>query len=67
MLQAPVSPTVCVLLWGVTGIIHDPTTFRPLPPRKGKELRLVVYDDPLLRWTLAAREVVTLHGCTPST
>ncbi|MBL1115301.1 hypothetical protein JK364_23305 [Streptomyces sp. 110] len=53
--------------WGVAGIVYDPRTLRPLPSGDGEDLTLVEYDDPLIRWTLAARAAVTLHGCTPVT
>ncbi|MCX4826057.1 hypothetical protein OG883_41025 [Streptomyces sp. NBC_01142] len=49
--------------WGVAGIVHDPRTLQPLPAEQG-DLTFVAYDDPHLRWTLAARTVVTLQGCT---
>ncbi|MEU8687683.1 hypothetical protein [Streptomyces sp. NPDC048665] len=51
--------------WGVAGILHDPATLTPLPPRNGEELAYVPLDSADLRWTIAARDVVSLHGCTP--
>ncbi|WP_330334796.1 hypothetical protein OHS33_36975 [Streptomyces sp. NBC_00536] len=52
-------------LWGVAGITHDPRTLLPLPSGgDGEGLDFVSYTDPLLPWTLAARLVITLHGCT---
>ncbi len=30
----------------------------------GAELEFVAYHDPRIRWTLAVREVVELHGVT---
>jgi hypothetical protein len=51
--------------WGVAGIVHDPDTLQPLPGRDGEHLTYVRDDDPRLRWTQAAREIVSLHGCTP--
>jgi hypothetical protein len=50
--------------WGVAGIVHDLKTLQPLPAEEGKELTFVGNDDPRIRWTLAARDVVSLHGCT---
>ncbi|GGZ73514.1 hypothetical protein ACFOOM_00730 [Streptomyces echinoruber] len=55
------------LAWGVAGIVHDPATLQPLPDRHGDGLDFVGYDDPLIRWTLAHREVVRLTGVTPIT
>ncbi|MFE7777640.1 hypothetical protein ACFU5O_27825 [Streptomyces sp. NPDC057445] len=51
--------------WGVAGIVYDSQTLQPLPAERGRELEFVGLDDPRLRWTLAARDVVALHGCTP--
>lgn len=52
--------------WGVAGIVYDPRTLRPLPLKKSKNpLTEVGFEDAAIRWTLAARDVVTLHGCTP--
>ncbi|WP_432158034.1 hypothetical protein [Streptomyces sp. bgisy153] len=52
--------------WGVAGIVYDPRTLLPIPPENPKEpLAEVAFEDPVIRWTLAARDVVTLHGCTP--
>ncbi|NDZ77002.1 hypothetical protein G3I19_00385 [Streptomyces sp. SID10853] len=56
--------------WGVAGIVYDPTTLQPIDPGgTGAEaedgLAMVPYESPLIRWTLAARDVSTLHGCTP--
>ncbi|MGI5353553.1 hypothetical protein ACQEU8_36075 [Streptomyces sp. CA-250714] len=51
--------------WGVAGIVYDPRTLRPIPTRNKNGLTDVAFEDPTLRWTLAARDVVTLHGCTP--
>jgi hypothetical protein len=51
--------------WGVAGIVYDPDTLQPLPAKDGEELTYVADDDLRLRWTQAAREVVSLHGCTP--
>ncbi|MGP3950926.1 hypothetical protein [Streptomyces sp. 7N604] len=50
--------------WGVAGIVYDPQTLQPLPCDNDDGLEFVAYGDPRIRWTLAAREVVTLHGCT---
>ncbi|MFD5385543.1 hypothetical protein ACFWMG_11385 [Streptomyces sp. NPDC127074] len=51
-------------LWGVAGVVYEPETLRPVPSEHGERFTLVAYDDPRLPWTLACREVVTLHGCT---
>ncbi|MFI7103317.1 hypothetical protein ACIBK8_28680 [Streptomyces sp. NPDC050161] len=51
-------------LWGVGGIVHDRTTLRPLSPAGGDPFDQVSFGDPRFRWTLAVRDVVTLHGCT---
>jgi hypothetical protein len=53
-------------LWGVAGIEYDPKTLEPLPGDEDSTdgLTYVSYCDPRIRWTLAARQVVTLHGCT---
>ncbi|MGP3945144.1 hypothetical protein [Streptomyces sp. 6N106] len=48
----------------MAGIVYSPATLRPVPGEHGERLTLVAYGDPRLRWTLACREVVTLHGCT---
>ncbi|WP_413116270.1 hypothetical protein ACK1X7_37185 [Streptomyces sp. CY1] len=53
-----------VLVWGVAGIVYSPDTLVPVPRDSGNEFALVAYDDPRLPWTLACREVVSLHGCT---
>ncbi|BFO23010.1 hypothetical protein SHKM778_93980 (plasmid) [Streptomyces sp. KM77-8] len=50
---------------GVAGIVYDPRTLRPVPTKSSNGLTDVAFEDPALRWTLAARDVVTLHGCTP--
>ncbi|MGW1496844.1 hypothetical protein [Streptomyces sp. NPDC002402] len=50
--------------WGVAGIVHDPRSLQPLPAEQGKELTFVAHESPLLRWTLAARDVVSLHEVT---
>ncbi|KIF04754.1 hypothetical protein PL81_17020 [Streptomyces sp. RSD-27] len=48
--------------WGVAGIEYDPETLRPIP---GDGLTFVSYaEEARLRWTLAARAVISLHGCT---
>lgn len=54
--------------WGAAGIVYHPETIEPI--RDGMDatedgLTLVGVEDPWIRWTLAEREVVTLHGCTP--
>ncbi|MGW3627810.1 hypothetical protein [Streptomyces sp. NPDC000880] len=50
--------------WGVAGIVYDPKTLKPLPGDDNDGLTFVAYDDPRIRWTLAAREVVALQDCT---
>jgi len=50
--------------WGVAGIVYDPETLEPQPGDGTDGLTYVAYEDPRLPWTLAAREVVALHGCT---
>lgn len=50
-------------MWGVAGIVHDPDTLTPVHGPEGRPIA-VNLDDPLIRWTLAACTVVTLHGCT---
>jgi hypothetical protein len=54
--------------WGVAGIVYDAKTLRPVPCRGDDRdsLEYVSYaDDERLRWVLAAREVITLHGVEP--
>ncbi|NEW77751.1 hypothetical protein [Streptomyces rhizosphaericus] len=54
-----------VTVWGVAGMVYAPETLKPVPSEDGGErFTLVAYDDPRLPWTLACREVVSLHGCT---
>ncbi|MFF7553552.1 hypothetical protein ACFZA9_11780 [Streptomyces olivaceus] len=51
--------------WGVAGIPYDPATLTPLRDATGDRdgLAEVPYtDEPRMRWVLAAREVVRLHG-----
>lgn len=51
--------------WGVAGILYDPGTLKPLPgpDEDGGGLEHVPYtDSERLRWTIAAREVVSLRG-----
>lgn len=50
--------------WGVVGIVYSPDILEPLPGDNGHKLSFVAYGDPRLRWTLACREVVSVHGCT---
>ncbi|WP_050373468.1 hypothetical protein [Streptomyces acidiscabies] len=48
-------------IWGVAGTLHHPDTLSPL-----EELIPARYEDERhLRWTLAAREVVSLHDVEP--
>ncbi|WP_406349349.1 hypothetical protein OHA44_37460 [Streptomyces sp. NBC_00144] len=56
--------------WAVAAIVYDPNTLQPIPPAPDSAdtqdgLDLVPHESPLIRWTLAARDVQTLHGCTP--
>ncbi len=53
-----------VTAWGVAGDVYAPATLPPVPGEHGERFTLVAYGDPRLRWTLACREVVALHGCT---
>ncbi|MFJ4623654.1 hypothetical protein [Streptomyces sp. NPDC088812] len=54
------------LPWGVAGIEYAPLTLAPIPPaREGQELTFVPYESPRVHWTIAARDVVSLHDCTP--
>ncbi|MFI6112810.1 hypothetical protein [Kitasatospora sp. NPDC051164] len=46
--------------WGVAGVLYDPRTLLPVP---GEDIVQVGYDDPALRWVLATRHVLSLHGC----
>jgi hypothetical protein len=51
--------------WGAAGILHDPRTLAALPARTNENLEYAPHGHPDLRWIIAARDVVTLHGCTP--
>ncbi|WP_143681669.1 hypothetical protein [Actinacidiphila glaucinigra] len=51
--------------WGVAGVVYDPDTLHPLSAGPDNPLELVAHDDPRISWTLAARYVVSLHGCEP--
>ncbi|MFJ3309594.1 hypothetical protein ACIPSA_42535 [Streptomyces sp. NPDC086549] len=51
--------------WGVAGILHNPKTLTALPSREDEDLDHVPYGHPGLRWIIAARDVISLHGCTP--
>jgi hypothetical protein len=54
------------LPWGVAGVEYAPLTLAARPPaRKGEKLTFVPYESPRLRWTIAARDVVSLHDCIP--
>ncbi|GHH54828.1 hypothetical protein GCM10018773_58420 [Streptomyces candidus] len=50
--------------WGVAGTVYDPETLKPLLPDSEESLTEVGFDQPSIRWVLAARDVATLHGCT---
>ncbi|MFK0296634.1 hypothetical protein ACIQU6_40040 [Streptomyces sp. NPDC090442] len=51
-------------LWGVEGIRYHPRTLRP---RDNAEFARVEYGSAEARWTLAHRQLVSLHGITPVT
>ncbi|MER0244340.1 hypothetical protein AAHZ94_20520 [Streptomyces sp. HSW2009] len=51
--------------WGVAGILYRPTAFHPLPAPPAYSLSKVAFTNPQIGWTLAARDLATLHGCTP--
>jgi hypothetical protein len=51
-------------LWGIAGIPYHPETLQPLPDANKDALPFVHISDPALRWTLAARTVISLHGVT---
>ncbi|MFD4338076.1 hypothetical protein ACFWPP_12950 [Streptomyces anulatus] len=50
--------------WGVAGVDFDEATLRmmPMPPKQHLKVQI---DHPRERWTLAMREIQTLHGVTP--
>lgn len=50
-------------MWGVAGLVHDPHTLAPVHGPGGRPVA-VSPESLLIRWTLAACTVVTLHGCT---
>ncbi|MGW7199410.1 hypothetical protein, partial [Streptomyces chryseus] len=50
--------------WGVAGIVYDPDTLQAIKVQSPDGLTEVAYDSPLIRWTVAHRDVATLHGCT---
>ncbi|NWF30884.1 hypothetical protein HW130_32350 [Streptomyces sp. PKU-EA00015] len=52
-------------VWGVAGVVYDPTTLRPVSPPANRPTAEIAYDDPAIRWTLAARHVNVLHDVTP--
>ncbi|MFD3514881.1 hypothetical protein [Streptomyces sp. NPDC058657] len=51
--------------WGVSGFVHDPKSLRPLYSKAKDGLTSVAYENPSIHWTLATRDISTLHGCTP--
>ncbi|MFJ8589503.1 hypothetical protein ACIRD2_33260 [Streptomyces sp. NPDC093595] len=51
-------------LWGIAGIPYHPQTLQPLPEDRVSGQPFIAVDDPLLRWTLAARTVISLHEVT---
>ncbi|MEU3838374.1 hypothetical protein [Streptomyces microflavus] len=50
--------------WGVAGLGYDEKTLKPLPPAWDRPSH-GPDRPPRERWTLAMRDVVTLHGVTP--
>lgn len=51
--------------WGVEGLLYDADTLQQIPSDR-HDLHLVPYTDAAaLRWVLATRYVVTLHGVRP--
>ncbi|MFH9401528.1 hypothetical protein ACH4JS_17365, partial [Streptomyces sp. NPDC017638] len=56
-------------VWGVAGTVYDPLTLERVPgPEDGEGLHRVAFTDTRrIRWTLAARLVITLEGVTPVT
>lgn len=51
--------------WGVQGLLYSPDTLEPIPSDK-HGLHFVPYTDAAeLRWILATRYIVTLHGVRP--
>ncbi|MGK5500423.1 hypothetical protein [Streptomyces sp. URMC 125] len=49
-------------VWGVAGVTYDPETLEVIP---GDDLVDVRYDSEELRWVVAARRIVSLHGVEP--
>ncbi|MGW1603083.1 hypothetical protein [Streptomyces eurythermus] len=57
-------------VWGVAGYVYDPLTLDRLPgsPAHRDGMHRVPFTDPRrIRWTLAARLVITLEGVVPVT
>ncbi|MFG2816233.1 hypothetical protein [Streptomyces sp. NPDC048410] len=53
-------------VWGVAGVVHDPSTLDPrLPAPSPTRLTRVSVGSPDIPWTLAAALVISLHGITP--
>lgn len=50
--------------WGVAGVPYDPKTLRPAPGSQDPDglVHVPYTDEARLRWVVAAREVVRLHG-----
>ncbi|MEU5834022.1 hypothetical protein ABZ820_10090 [Streptomyces diacarni] len=48
--------------WGVAGLLHHPKTLKVRYSGTRDGLTFVEFGDPRIRWTLAARDVSTLHG-----
>jgi hypothetical protein len=52
--------------WGVAGVIYDPRTLQPVREGDdGEGLTAVSHTNPDIRWTIAYRQMVSLHGVTP--
>ncbi len=48
-------------VWGVAGTVRHPATLEPVTAF----LEEVSHDHPAIRWTVAHRQVLALHDCTP--
>ncbi|AJE80513.1 hypothetical protein SLNWT_0137 [Streptomyces albus] len=51
----------------MAGILYSPATLQPVYSHTKDGLTDVPFESPLIRWTQAARDVASLHGCTPIT
>ncbi|MFP8886477.1 MULTISPECIES: hypothetical protein [Streptomyces] len=45
----------------MAGTVHHPATLEPV----AASLEEVPHDHPAIRWTVAHRQVLALHDCTP--